>query len=78
MPNQVTVTLPVGPGLSAVSQVITDVAEVNFQLRSANADKMVLQIKQETPNRMHEFDFDAAATVTYTISGQNSTIVVSS
>lgn len=78
MPNQVTVTLPVGPGLSAVSQLIPNVAEVNFQLRSAAADKMVLQVKQETPNRMHEFDFDAAATVTYTISGQNSTVVVSS
>lgn len=76
--NQVTVTLPVGPGLSAVAQVIPNVAEVNFQLRSANADKMVLQVKQETPNRIHEFDFDAAATVTYTISGQNSTVVVSS
>lgn len=78
MPNQITVTLPVGPGLTVTSLVLANVAEVNFQLRAAGGDKMVLQIKQESPNKIHEFDFDAAATVTYTISGQNSTVVVSS
>lgn len=77
MPNQITVTAPVGPGLSVTSLVLTNVAEVRFRLRAAGGDKMVLEVTQETSNRVTEFDFDAAATVTYTISGQNSTVAVS-
>lgn len=78
MPNQITVTLPAGPGLTATARVLSNVTDVNFRLRAGGMDKMVLEVHTESPKQIAEFDFDAAATVTYTISGQNSTIVVSS
>lgn len=77
MPNKITVTLPTGPGLTATAVVLDNIAGVNFRLRAAGGDKQVIEVQQENPNRIAEFDFDSAATVVYTISGQNSTITVS-
>lgn len=71
MASQITVTLPIGPGESAVAQVLTNVTDVDFQL-----DRKVLQVT--AGGKITAYDFSTAATVTYTISAGNSTIVVSS
>lgn len=73
MPSQITVTLDLGPDIANTAKVYSNVVDVDFQL-----DRKVLAIRQSDPNKITEFDFANAATVTYTISGGNSTIVVSS
>ena len=66
-----TITLPVGPGLTVSSLVIGSVKSVNYNFVS----KVLTVITEE---RIHEFDYDAAVTVTMTISGDNTTVTVSS
>lgn len=71
--SQVTVTLPIGAGASATALALTNVSGIEFDLAAK-----VLRVKQSNPSKITEFDFAAAATVTYTISGDDSTVVVSS
>ena len=66
----VTITGKIGPGFSVTSLVITGVTGVDFQIKNNTIDITI--------NDKHRiFDYDATATVTYTISGDAATIIIS-
>lgn len=72
MPSTVTVTLPTGPGSSVTANVTANARKVEYDLIGK-----VLSVT-DFDNKVKQFDFNSAATVTHTISGGNSTITVSS
>lgn len=68
----VTITGVLGPGDEVTSLVFTDVTAVDFQIKNNTID-----IEQEFKAQRHTiFDYDATATVTYTISGDAATITI--
>lgn len=68
----VTITGVLGPGIAVTSQVFTNVSEINFQIK-----RNCIDIVQEDKAQKHTtFDYNATATVTYTISGVNATITI--
>jgi hypothetical protein len=75
MPDTVTVTGDVGPGLVATSIVITDVTEVNIDTE----DSLITitgRVGAGSMIRKHEFDIKDQNTVTVTKSGYDWTITV--
>ena len=69
----VTVSGKIGPGKTVTSLVFTDVAGIDFQIKNNTID-----IFQDTETPRHTiFDYDATATITYTIAGDASTITIS-
>lgn len=66
----VTITGAIGPGLSVTSLVLSDVTDVDFQIKNNT-----IAIAQD--DKVTTFDYDATATVTYTISGNAATITIS-
>jgi hypothetical protein len=71
LPSSVTITAPIGPGLEATSQQLTNVTDVNFQLEHGT-----LQV-QFGSGRFSTYDLNPVTTVTFTISGSSAAIVVS-
>lgn len=69
--SDITVTLPIGPGFNVTDLLLQNLANVEFDILAK-----VLRIKQ-TSGKITEFDFNAAQGVTYTIDGDESSIVVS-
>lgn len=69
----VIITGKIGPGNSVTSLVFNNVTGVNFQITNNTID-----IEQADSAEKHTiFDYDATATVTYTISGNVATITIS-
>ena len=68
----VTITGVLGPGLSVTSQVFTGVTGLNFNIK----DNTIEIIQAELAEKHTFFDYDATATVTYTISGDAATITI--
>lgn len=68
----VTITGKIGPGNTVTSLVFTNVTGVNFQIANNTID-----IEQADSAERHSvFDYDATATVTYSISGNVATITI--
>ena len=65
----VTITGKVGPGNTVTSLVLRDVKSINFQVAN-NTIQIVYGDKTQ------QFDYNATATVTYTISGSAATITI--
>jgi hypothetical protein len=72
MPSPVTVTGKVGPGLTATTQLLPDVANLNI-----NFNNKVLSLIGQNPQIYKEYDINAASTMTVTISGGNYTVTIS-
>jgi hypothetical protein len=69
----VTISGKIGPGYSVTSLVFTDVTAISFEIKNNTID-----IFQDTKTPRHTtFDYNATATVTYTISGSTATITIS-
>lgn len=71
MANQVTVTAKTGPAVQATATVLTNVNNMNFDLKG-----MVVQVFREG-KQYKEFDLYGVTTVTFTISGSTYTMVIS-
>ena len=75
MPDQVTVTGNVGPGLTATAVVITNVTEIRFDTVNS-----MVYITGTAGNsgypKIHEFDISDENTVTVTKSGYNWTVTI--
>lgn len=70
MPSQATVTAKAGPGLTATTILHPNVTNFNLQL----GGKSMLFIESDLGKR--EYDINATATLTCTISSGNATLVV--
>lgn len=66
----VTITGTIGPGQSVTSLVLTGVTGIDFQIANNT-----IAIHQD--DKVTTFDYNATATVTYTISGNAATITIS-
>ena len=68
--SQVTITAKTGPALQVTSLVLTEITNLNFDL--ANRTLSVLQ-----GSKVQVYDLSTVTAVTFTISGQTFTVVVS-
>lgn len=66
----VTVTAPVGPGRTVTSQVINGAREIRFLVEHETFEIVA------SDGRIHEFEYETIATVTYTISGETATVTI--
>ena len=66
----VTISGKIGPGNTVTSLVLSGVTDVDFQIKN---NVIAISIDDE----VRFFDYDATATVTYTISGDAATITIS-
>lgn len=69
----VTITGKIGPGFTATTLVFTDVTSLNFHI----ADNTIEIVQASKGEKSTFFDYDATATVTYTISGDAATVTIS-
>lgn len=69
----ITITGVLGPGQSVTSLVFSDVSDLKFHIKD-NTIEIVQALKAE---KSTFFDYDATATVTYSISGDAATITIS-
>jgi hypothetical protein len=69
--QNVTVTAPIGPGGTVTSLVLNNCRSVKF-----DAKREVVEVEDEG-GKMHEFEYETIATVTYTISGETATVAIS-
>jgi hypothetical protein len=65
----VTITGKIGPGFTVTSLVLSGVTGINFQIRNNTIDI-------EINDKHRIFDYDATATVTYVITGDNAVITI--
>lgn len=68
--NKVTITSTTGPGMAVTSQVINDVKALHFSF-----ERRVLIVDHGI--RSSDYSYDDIATVTFSISGESNTVVVS-
>lgn len=71
MASSVTITATTGPGETVTALVISNVADVNFDLARHELDVV------DVNGIIKEFDLGAVGTVTFSISGHNYTITIS-
>lgn len=74
MASQVTVTAKTGPAQQVTAQVLGDVQRMDFDLR---ANVLFVHQSPSSERQIKEFDLNSVATVTFTVSGRNYTMVVS-
>lgn len=69
--NKVTITGTLGPDVDVTSLVLNDVTNIKFEL-----DRRVIEITHGAQPKIVHFDYEITATVTFTIGGDNTTIVI--
>lgn len=71
--SQITITGLTGPGQALTASVLQDVNGLDFQF-----DRKVVGVRYGSPERTTYIEYANIATVTFTISGVNTTVVMSS
>ena len=80
MPHSLTITAPVGPGLTVTSLVFDDVQALHFNLTGPIEERKELEVVYNDPDgneKRQQFDIDATTTITDTITNGNHAWVVS-
>lgn len=72
MPSQVTVTAKTGPAVQNTAIVVTNIAEINFDLANR-----VVHIRKTDSLTWQDFDLVGVTTTTFSWSGANATMVIS-
>lgn len=77
--TSVTITAKVGPNLDATALVFDDVKSIKYEytVLQTNAGVVHIEYVEDNTVRNQSFDLDGVTTVTHTITGANTAIVIS-
>lgn len=75
----VTITAAVGPGLEVTALVFENVKSIKYEYTFGELKSGVIEIvyMEENDRKIQYFDMDGITTVTHTITGANTAIVIS-